>query len=156
LQNHIAGITEWPRIIYGRAPGALIATGTSIRYAALMSFSPADLEAIDRAREVDIETQPPEGDPHRVTIWAVVDDDDVFIRSWKGDSARWYQDIQANPGVAIHVDGRRIPATAIPATDPDSVERTSNGFRTKYKGDPGAEQMCAERILDTTLRIEPT
>src|SRR5687767_12610824 len=100
-----------------------------------MSFSREDLEAIDRAVEVDIETQAPDEDPHRVTIWAVVDDDDVFIRSWKGETARWFQEIQANPAVAIHVDGRRIPATAVPATDPDSIERTSNGFRTKYKGD---------------------
>jgi hypothetical protein len=121
-----------------------------------MSFSPQDLEAIDRAVEVDIETQAPEGQPHRVTIWAVVDDDDVFIRSWKGDTARWYREAQANPGVALHVDGRRLAATAIPATDPDSLERTSNGFRTKYRGDPAAEQMCAHDILDTTLRIEPT
>lgn len=121
-----------------------------------MSFSPADLAAIDRAQEVDLETQPPDGEPHRVTLWAVVDDDDVFVRSWKGEDARWYREAQANPAVALHVDGQRIAATAIPATDPDSIERTSSGFRRKYAGDPAAEQMCADDILETTLRIEPT
>jgi hypothetical protein len=105
---------------------------------------------------VDIETQPPEGEPHRVTIWAVVDDDRVFVRSWKGPEARWYREIQANPAAALIVDGQRFAVTAVPATDPDSVERTNNGFRRKYAGNPGAEAMCAENLLETTLRLEPT
>jgi len=121
-----------------------------------MSFSPKDLESLDRAVEVDIETQPPDGPSNRVTIWAVVDDDRVFVRSWKGEDARWYREAQANPAVALHVDGQRLTATAIPATDPDSIQRTSDGFRRKYAGDPGAEAMCAEDILATTLRLEPT
>ena len=121
-----------------------------------MSFSPKDLELIDRAREVDIETQPPDGPPNRTTLWAVVDDERVFIRSWKGEAARWYQDLKANPAVALIVDGQRYTVTAIPATDPDSIQRTSDGFMRKYAGDPDAEQMCAAGILDTTLRLEPT
>ncbi len=125
-------------------------------YAAGMSFTPQDLELIDRTREVEIETQPPDGPVHRTVIWAIVDDDQVFVRSWKGESARWYREIQANPAVALHVEGQRFTASAIPATDPDSVQRTSDGFMRKYAGDPGAEAMCAEDILDTTLRLEPT
>ena len=121
-----------------------------------MSFTPQDLELIDRAAEVEIETQPPDGPAHRTALWAVVDDGRVFIRSWKGAEARWYREAQANPAVALHVGGRRFTVTAIPATDPDSVERTSDGFRRKYAGDPGAEQMCADDVLDTTLRLEPT
>jgi hypothetical protein len=121
-----------------------------------MSFSREDLEAIDRAVEVVIETQPPDGEPHRATIWAVVDDERVFIRSWEGAEARWYREIQANPAAALLVDGQRYAVTAIPATDPDSIERTNGGLRRKYAGDPATERMCREEILDTTLRLELT
>ncbi|MFL5714424.1 MAG: nitroreductase/quinone reductase family protein [Chloroflexota bacterium] len=121
-----------------------------------MAFSRSDLELIDRTLEVDIETQPPEGEAHRATIWVIVDDDRVFIRSWRGSDARWYREIQANPAATLLVGGQRYSVTAIPATDPDSIERTSDGLRRKYPNDPATERMCREEILDTTLRLEPT
>ena len=121
-----------------------------------MSFSPEELDLIDRTVEVEIETQPPDGPSHRTVIWAVVDEGQVFVRSWKGNGARWYREALANPAVAIHVDSRRLTATAIPATDPDSVERTSAQLRTKYAGDPAAKSMVRPEVLETTLRLEPT
>jgi hypothetical protein len=124
-------------------------------YPAGMSFSPEDLELIDAAKEVEIETQAPEGPVHRAVIWAVVDDGRVFVRTWEGPMTRWYREAEANPAVALHVDGRRLTATAIPATDPDSVQRTSDGFARKYAGDPAVNAMVKPAVLDTTLRIEP-
>ena len=120
-----------------------------------MSFATEDLEPIAAAQEVEIETQAPDGPPHRATIWVVVDDGDTLIRSYRGPTARWYREAIANPAVALHVDGRRLPATAIPATDPDSIERTSAGFRAKYPSDPATSSMV-EQHHDTTLRLEPT
>jgi hypothetical protein len=120
-----------------------------------MSFSLEELDLIDRTMEVEIETQRPDGPAHRVVIWAVVDDGRVFVRSVRGERARWYREAVANPAVAVHVDDRRLTATAIPATDPDSVERTSQGFLRKYAGDPAAPSMVQPDILDTTLRLEP-
>jgi hypothetical protein len=120
-----------------------------------MSFATEDLERIAAAQEVEIETQAPDGPVHRATVWVVVDDEDTFIRSYRGPTARWYREALANPAVALHVDGRRLPATAIPATDPDSIERTSGGFRAKYPNDPATDAMV-EKHHDTTLRLEPT
>ena len=119
-----------------------------------MSFGTDDLERLAAAKEVDIETQAPDGPAHRTTIWVVVDDDEVFVRSYKGATARWFREAVANPAVAVHVDGRRLTATAIPATDPDSIERTSEGFRAKYRPDPATTSMI-ERYHETTLRLEP-
>lgn len=120
-----------------------------------MSFAADELAALTAAEEIEIETQAPDGPVHRATIWAVVDGDEVFVRSYLGPDARWYREALANPAVALHVAGRRLPATAIPATDPDSVERVSAGFRAKYA--PGSSTTAmATQYLDTTLRIEPT
>ena len=120
-----------------------------------MSFPVEDLEAIAAAAEVEIETQAPDGPAHRATIWVVVQDGDTFIRSYRGPTARWYREAIANPAVALHVDGRRLAATAIPATDPDSIERTSAGFRAKYRNDPATDSMVGTHH-ETTLRLEPT
>ena len=125
-------------------------------YPAGMSFSAEELDLIDRTKEVEIETQRRSGAVRKATIWAVVDDGRVFIRTWKGaEKTHWYHDIQANSAVALHVAGRRLTATAIPANDPDSIQRTSDGLLRKYAGDPAAKTMVRPQILDTTLRLEP-
>jgi hypothetical protein len=120
-----------------------------------MSFSEEDLASLERAEEVEIETQGPGQAARRAVIWVVVDDGEAFIRTYKGPDSRWYRDAMANPAVAIHVDGRRIPATAIPATDPDSIERTSSGYLRKYARDRATQAMLAPDVLETTLRLEP-
>jgi hypothetical protein len=120
-----------------------------------MSFTPEELDLINRTVEMEIETRAPDGPAHRAVIWAVVDDAQVYVRSHKGAEARWYREAIANPAVALHVDGKRLTATAIPADDPDSIERTSAGLRTKYAGDPATSAMVRPEVLDTTLRLEP-
>jgi hypothetical protein len=120
-----------------------------------MSFDPESLRRLAAAQEVDIETQAPDGPAHRTTIWVVVDGEEAFVRSYLGPDARWYREALANPAVAVHVDDRRLAATAIPATDPDSIERVTDGFRAKYR--PGASTTAmATQYLETTLRLEPT
>jgi hypothetical protein len=120
-----------------------------------MSFSSGDLARIAQAEEVEIETQAPGGPSHRTIIWIVADGDEAFIRSYRGPTARWYREAMANPAVAIHVDGRRLAATAIPATDPDSVDRTSAALQAKYARDSGLSGMLSPDNLPTTLRLEP-
>ena len=120
-----------------------------------MSFSAEELTAIARTAEVSIETRAPEGPVHKTVIWAVVDGDETFVRSWRGPKARWYREALANPAVALFIEDRRLTATAIPATDPDSIERTSAAFLRKYAGDPAAKSMTRPEILSTTLRLEP-
>ena len=120
-----------------------------------MSFGADDLARLRAAEEVDIETQAPEGATHRTTIWLVVEGDDVFVRSVRGPNGRWFREATANPAVAIHVDGRRLPATAIAATDPDSMERTTRAVREKYVGIEGFDAMQDPAIFSSTLRLEP-
>jgi hypothetical protein len=120
-----------------------------------MSFSTEDLEQLDAAEEVEIETQAPDKPARRTVIWVVVDEGEAFIRTARGPDSRWYRDIEANPAVAVHVGHRRITATAIPATDPDSIERTSAGYLRKYAADPAAKTMVRPELLETTLRLEP-
>jgi hypothetical protein len=121
-----------------------------------MGFSQDELDLIDRTEEVEIETSAPDGATHRTIIWAVVDGDAVFIRSYRGANARWYREALADPSVALHVGGQRLPATAVLATDPDSIERTSAGLLRKYAGDPATPRMVRPEVLPLTLRLERT
>jgi hypothetical protein len=119
-----------------------------------MTFAAEDLARIADAEEIELEPRSA-GRRRPVVIWVVVDGDDVFVRSVRGPSGRWFQETLADPKVALHFDERTLEARAVPATDPASVTRASNAFRTKYAADPAMPSMLRPETLDTTLRLEP-
>lgn len=119
-----------------------------------MGFNPDDLRLMDETREVHIETR--RGDrPYRTVIWIAVDDGEVFVRSVRGATAKWYQRARAEPEVVIHAASRRIAARAHPAPDKDSVERTSEALRRKYRPGGSLNSMLRPEILETTMRLDP-
>jgi len=120
-----------------------------------MSFEPDDLARIRDAEEIEIETQAPDGPAHRTTIWIMVEADAVFVRSVLGTRGRWFREATANPAVAVHVDGRRIAATAIPASDPDSIDRINRALTAKYTGVEVYDSMLEPDALQTNFRLEP-
>ena len=120
-----------------------------------MPFDTETLELIARTKEVRIETSRPGGRVHSAIIWIVVDGDDAFVRSWLGERGRWYREARENPEVVILVGERRIAATAVSATDPESVRRCSEGYEAKYPKSKSTPLMLADDILETTLRLEP-
>jgi hypothetical protein len=120
-----------------------------------MPFSTEILEALARTKEIAIETSRSREPIHSAIVWVVVDGEDVFVRSWRGATARWFREARANPDVTIVAGEARVAATAVPATDVESIGRCSEGFLTKYRGSQSALAMVAEAILDTTLRLDP-
>jgi hypothetical protein len=125
-------------------------------YAQVMPFSTGDLAMLAETEEVEIETRAaPDAPVHRTVIWIVTDGQDAFVRSVRGARGRWYREAVAHPDVALHAAGRRIPARAVPANDPNSIERTSAAFNRKYARDPAVRAMIKPDTLDTTMRVEP-
>jgi hypothetical protein len=113
---------------------------------------PGTLGAVE---EIQIETSRGEGAPARRTIiWAVVDDGEVYVRSVRGDSGRWYRDILSDPEAAVLVDGESVPVRAVPTPDDGSIERTSAALRRKYADSPELGSMLRDDVLHTTLRLE--
>ncbi|MDQ3937313.1 MAG: DUF2255 family protein, partial [Chloroflexota bacterium] len=92
----------------------------------------------------------------RTTIWVVVDQGDVFVRSLRGDRAHWFQAALDRPNeVRLALDGQTVAAHVVPAADDESVARCSSALERKYAGDPSTRSMVSEEILGTTLRLEP-
>jgi hypothetical protein len=120
-----------------------------------MAFSRADLDLLDRTDEIDIETSSRAGQPRRTTIWVVVDDGVPYIRSVRGSAGGWYRQVRVNSDVVLHVDGRRLKAAAVPATDDESVRRVNAALRKKYGNTQSTKAMLQPKTLETTLRLEP-
>lgn len=132
-------------------------SGEGVQWAILLPVVPfrtEDLELISATREVSIETRG--GDRLlRTVIWIVVDEENVYVRSVRGEAGRWYQRALANREVALHVGTIRIPAQATPASDAESVGRASEAFRRKYRKGSSLNAMVRPEVLGTTLRLEP-
>jgi hypothetical protein len=119
-------------------------------------FDTDTLDLLEREREVEIQTVRADGTVQRTIIWVVVEEGQAFIRSWRGDRARWFRAALDRPAdVALVAAGRRIPAHPVPATDPQSIARCSRALERKYAGDASTPSMLRPEILDTTLRLEP-
>jgi hypothetical protein len=119
----------------------------------MAKFDANTLSAFRDLREVRIRT-----DKHpdsAVVIWVVVADGDVFVRSFRGATGRWYRDLAAG-GPAILEFGRlKLAVQAVPANEPGPIERASRAFLDKYGSSSYAQAMVKPEVLPTTLRLEP-
>jgi hypothetical protein len=121
-------------------------------------FDPSALEMLGRVREVRIETMSLDGArTHGTIVWVVTAGDQAYVRSVNGVGARWYREALGHPDVVLHVEGDDVPVTAVPANDPDSIQRVSDAFRAKYgKRSPASTEMMVQpHNLEATLRLEP-
>ena len=120
-----------------------------------MTFAAADLGALDAAEEIEIETRAADGAVHRTIVWPLVKDGVVYLRSYRGRNGRWYREAIDDPAVAIHVDGRRVPARVEPATDEASLRACSEALEVKYRTSYSLAAMLAPNVLLTTIRLVP-
>jgi hypothetical protein len=113
---------------------------------------PGRLESV---REVDIETRRTADAPvHRTTIWVVVAGGEVYARSLRGERGRWFRELMAHPEAVLLVEDEAFRVRGVRAEDPESVERTSEGFRSKYSDSRSLDSMIRDEIASTTVRLE--
>ena len=119
-------------------------------------YDPQTISRLASEEEVDIETSPgPEKPSRRVTIWVVVVDGQVYVRSVRGPAGRWYRDLQRNPRGALYLGDQAIRVHAVPVTDADRIRAVSDAYLRKYAASPHAPPMVREEVLPTTLRLDP-
>ena len=101
---------------------------------------------LDRTLEVHVATP-----AKRVPVWAVVVDDEAYVRSYRGERGAWYQ--RALREGRLEIEG--VETRVEPEHDPDLNERISEAFRSKYgKRSPGStEAMVTPEVVATTLRL---
>lgn len=122
----------------------------------MATFTANQLSAIAAAEEVEIETRAGPASPvHRVIIWVVVEGDEVYVRSVRGQRGRWFRELMAASEGALHVAGVRHPVRAELAADDLSIERCSRALERKYARDPALRTMVRTEVLPTTVRLDP-
>jgi hypothetical protein len=117
------------------------------------SFDPDVLDTLRSRKEVGIRTS---GNRQRpITIWIVVVDDAVFVRSVRGPRGKWYVAARASGEATLIVDQRELPVRVTSATDAASQAAVNQAILRKYATSPYAQVMVSDDVVPTTLRLDP-
>lgn len=119
----------------------------------MAKFDADTLRRLRDLKEVAIRTE--KHPKSAVVIWTVVADGEVFVRSVQGAKGQWYRDLAAGGAATLEFAGRRLPVSAIPAGDAETIAQVSREYLRKYEPSPYARSMVRDEVLPTTLRLEP-
>ena len=117
-------------------------------------FDAAVFDALRSTIEIGIHAGGPKD--RSVTIWVVVVDNAVFVRSYRGTQGKWYVAARATGRATLEVGAQHIPVSTVPVADVDTVETVSQAFLRKYATSAYVRAMVAPQALATTLRLDPT
>ncbi len=119
-------------------------------------FDEEQLQRLAQTKGVVIETRLSSQAPSRQTpIWVIVEENNVYVRSYRGQAGRWYQEIIAFPFATLHVNGEQLAVRAVRITDEATISRVSHALLQKYPTSSYARPMVQDEIVGTTLRLEP-
>ena len=116
-----------------------------------------ELDAIGDADELRIAALRPDGTLRNpVIIWVVRKDNELYVRSYRGASAGWYQGTQASHEGHVQAGGVDKDVTFV------DVDRSLDGpiddaYRAKYRrfGGSDVDPMVAPAAQATTIRLVP-
>jgi hypothetical protein len=121
-----------------------------------LSWTTDELDRIGDADELHIAPRRKDGTlPRAVPIWVVRVDDELYIRSWRGDGGRWYSAAKASGEGHISAGGISKDV-ALLAADNEVNDAVDVAFGEKYGRYTGyVEPMIAPQARATTLRLVP-
>ncbi len=117
-------------------------------------FTRALLDRLAATDEIDIETRSaPEASSHLVPIWVVVVNEEVYVRSVRGTSGRWFRNLVRNPIGAIRMAETRFAVRAEVVNDDQIIKQVSEAYLKKYAESPYANSIVAPQTLNATLHL---
>jgi hypothetical protein len=115
-----------------------------------------ELATIGAAEELTIAPRRGSGTPRApTTIWVVRVGDDVYVRSWRGPTGRWFRAAQRTREGRISAGGVEKDVRFV-VPDVDVNEAVDAAYRAKYGRYSGyVEPMVAPAARATTLKLVP-
>ena len=123
------------------------------------AWNPKVLTALADAVEVDVTPIQADGTRRASrTVWSIGVGDELYLRSWKGRGAVWFQDaLETGQGEIAVTGGGASQLVTFDEVDAAASVQTqiSATFLTKYAADRYAGTMNEQAPLESTLRLVP-
>lgn len=115
-----------------------------------------ELSAIASARELEIQSLRPDGTLRKpVTIWVVRQQDDLYVRSWRGPESAWFRSVHDRHEGHIRAGGVDKDVTFVETHEKPVNAAIDVAYRAKYGDSRFATPMVTEPARSTTLRLVP-
>jgi len=122
----------------------------------MIAWNPTELERIGSTREIEVSSLREDGALTKpVTIWAVRVDDELYVRSVRGDAGGWFKAAEQRHEGRIEAD-----STAVDVIFEDAPhhldEEIDEAYKAKY-GYPSSpvDSITTDAAQATTIRVVP-
>lgn len=122
----------------------------------MAAWTADELEAIGSAKELEITSSRDDGSTRNpVTIWVVRVDDDLYVRSVRGEHGAWYRGAEQNHEGRVEAGGV-AKDVSFDDVGSDRAEQIDAAYREKY-GDPSdpVNSIITPEAKATTIRLQP-
>lgn len=117
----------------------------------MSAFRDDVVKAVQRSGEFEVHV----GAGGWVTIWGVIVDGDIVVRSYYGDRGAWYRVAVRTGRGQIRVAGSEWPVTFERIVDATADDAISAEYARKYARSSFLAPMLSIRARSATLRIVP-
>jgi hypothetical protein len=124
----------------------------------MASWTIDELNRVASAEELQLASLQSDGTLRkRVTVWVVRAGDELYIRSWRGNSSAWFRGTQVANSGRIWAGGLQKDVTFVEETNPEINDRVDAAYRAKYGYYPASfvDPMVAKPAKETTIRLVP-
>jgi hypothetical protein len=121
-------------------------------------WTAGELEQVGAAEELQLASARRDGALSKpVTIWVVRDGDDLYVRSVRGRTSRWFRGVQDRHEGHIRAGGVDKDVVFVENGDEAVNDAIDDAYRTKYGRYPAAvvDPMVSPEVRAATLRLLP-
>jgi hypothetical protein len=123
----------------------------------MTAWTKDELTRIGRAEELQIASLRRDGTLRKpVTIWVVIHDNSLYVRSVKGPTAAWFRGTQEGHEGRIRAGGVEKDVSFVDAGH-DIDDEVDTAYRTKYRRHAGSilNSVLTPEARSTTIKLEP-
>ncbi|MTB87550.1 DUF2255 family protein [Aeromicrobium sp. zg-629] len=131
--------------------------GESVAEATGVVMSSENTTLVDEAGRSDEVTISGVGQPpDQVPIWIVKSGKDLYVRSYRGPTGRWYRRVREAGQAVLGIGGKQLEVRVEPVGDHDQAAINA-AYVHKYGhyGPAYIGPMTSEDVVSTTLRLVP-
>jgi hypothetical protein len=119
-----------------------------------MAWDTTTVRRLAETGEIDVVVPAPGRPDARTPIWIVVVDDNLYVRSWKGEAGIWYRRAHRHGAGSIVAGGEQHQIRFVAIDDPGLNARIDVAYRRKYGNSSYTQAMTRPRATASTMRLD--